>query len=295
MVPKLIHKIAPSDKNKWHALWKICDESWKKHFPEEEYEYKYWDLEEMDELVAQEFPQYYEIYKGFRWTILKLDWIRFVILYKYGGIYGDMDYYVYKNFYKDISTSWMFGQAGERETKSCWILEAWFNLSRNPARKTYESVQNSLMVSAPGQIFWVRCIEDSLDDYLCDRYPLLQNDPDLTSFDGNVYIKDIAGPRFLSRAYANYPNYVNLINRDFFNPHYGFYHNLLRGKHMMTGQWGEEQYDIMMKKVEARRAEDPDIDYAKYSLEDYNGHRGLDPALIEWDKNYCDFYNVYGL
>ena len=54
-------------------------------------EYKMWGLKECDELVHHEFPNYIDLWNSFRYPIQKADFIRYCILYKFGGLYIDCD------------------------------------------------------------------------------------------------------------------------------------------------------------------------------------------------------------
>lgn len=53
------------------------------------YEYKLWDKKKCEELVAM-YPQF-DYYHNLRFKIMKVDFMRFLILYHYGGLYSDMD------------------------------------------------------------------------------------------------------------------------------------------------------------------------------------------------------------
>lgn len=56
-----------------------------------EYEYKLWDEKECSELIKNQLPQYYDFYVSMRFDIQRIDFMRFVILYVYGGFYVDLD------------------------------------------------------------------------------------------------------------------------------------------------------------------------------------------------------------
>ena len=47
-IPHIIHQTAPADKSKWKQDWYICQESWKKNFPD--WEYKLWTDEDNDNI-----------------------------------------------------------------------------------------------------------------------------------------------------------------------------------------------------------------------------------------------------
>ena len=102
-IPKIIHQSAPADKSKWPEIWAKCQKKWKELFPAPKYEYKMWTDEDLDALMKNDFPEYYDMYKGYDQNIKRFDIARYFILHKYGGIYADMDYICFKNFY-DLST-----------------------------------------------------------------------------------------------------------------------------------------------------------------------------------------------
>lgn len=261
MVPKIIHKLAP-EKEKWNPLWHQCDESWKKHFPENEYVYKYYNDTDIDNYVKEHFPQYLDFYNNLPFHIIKIDFVRFCILYREGGIYADLDYYVYKNFYEDLSNPFMAGKG-----RDCWILEAYFNLQEVKD----EEVQNSLMISTPWQIFWLRCIEDSIEEFY--SYNGNYNPSNVDCPESNKMVKDIAGPRFLSKCAKNYPWLVKRLNREYFNPHFLAYNESMRGKHMMTGQWGAEIHEIKKIAYEKAKESNPELTLEQFYEKDYSSHR----------------------
>lgn len=61
------------------------------------FEYKLWTEQECDELIKNDFPKYYDFYHNFRFPIQKIDFVRFAILRKFGGIYIDLDMFIIKS------------------------------------------------------------------------------------------------------------------------------------------------------------------------------------------------------
>lgn len=61
-------------------------------------QYKLWNEQDCQQLVNKKFPQYKKLYQQFRYKIQKIDFIRYCILYQYGGIYLDCDIQPIKNF-----------------------------------------------------------------------------------------------------------------------------------------------------------------------------------------------------
>lgn len=98
MIPKIIHRI-------W--LGKTGTQV----FPEKydyyrdrlyslhpEFEIINWNNDSIEELFKEEqFKKYYNFWKNLPIHIQKCDFVRYLILYKYGGVYIDLDFEVYKN------------------------------------------------------------------------------------------------------------------------------------------------------------------------------------------------------
>jgi len=55
------------------------------------YQYKMWNLKQSVKLIKDHFPQYLSLWNSFPLPIQRADFIRYCILYKYGGIYIDCD------------------------------------------------------------------------------------------------------------------------------------------------------------------------------------------------------------
>ena len=135
MIPKIIHHIAPKDKSRWHPMWLRCYPTWQHHFPD--FEHKMWsDESDIDELVQDYYLQYWQLYQAFPAHINRLDFVRFCILHKFGGIYADMDMFCYKNFHAEL-------------TYDLHIVEAPYG---------EEFLESALMMSAPDHEFWITCM-----------------------------------------------------------------------------------------------------------------------------------------
>ena len=55
------------------------------------YEYKLWHLKDCEKLIEEDFPEYLELWNDYRFPIQRADFIRYCILYKFGGLYIDCD------------------------------------------------------------------------------------------------------------------------------------------------------------------------------------------------------------
>jgi mannosyltransferase OCH1-like enzyme len=87
MIPKIIHQtwktnIIPSN-------WIIAVESCKKI--NKDYQHIIWTDDTMIIFVKENYPELYDMYCNYKYNIQRCDVFRYLVLYKYGGIYLDMD------------------------------------------------------------------------------------------------------------------------------------------------------------------------------------------------------------
>ena len=89
-IPKIIHQVWDSPENRDIPLFlQVLMNTWKVYNPD--WKYHLWNRKEMDRLVKEEFPYFCDTYYNFPYDIQRWDAIRYMILYKYGGLYVDLD------------------------------------------------------------------------------------------------------------------------------------------------------------------------------------------------------------
>jgi len=87
MIPKIIHQT-------WKTTtipekWKQAADSCKQLHPD--FQYILWTDQAMDSFVKQEYPVFYKTYTAYAYHIQRCDAFRYLVLYKYGGVYMDLD------------------------------------------------------------------------------------------------------------------------------------------------------------------------------------------------------------
>ena len=177
-VPKIIHRICPKKKSEWHASWYLGYDSWLKVFPQPEYTHMLWFDDELEELIKSDFPWFLETFRSYNYNIYRIDMIRPFILYKYGGIYADMDYVCYKNFYDQLPDT--------------------ISIPESPY-KQHEFIQNSLICSPPLQNFWLLLIEEATNKK-------------------NSLVFFATGPALYTSMYHKYPKMINILPMNLYNP-----------------------------------------------------------------------------
>jgi len=199
-IPKIIHHVCPKDFKRWHPKWFICYESWLRVFPEPEYTHMHWYDDELHKIVEEEAPWFLKIFNSYTENIKRIDMVRAFFLYKYGGIYADMDYIVYTNFYDDLDQNKV-------------------NLCESPY-KGNENVTNALMASPPKNNFWLLIIDECY--YHVDTYVLLST-----------------GPQLFDRVHKKVPDVVHVLPYPIFNPPPWDNENvdIIKAKHFNTVVW----------------------------------------------------------
>ena len=93
-IPKIIHQTYKN--HNLPGTYKMCQTEIKRLHPD--FEYRFYTDEDMDRLMKTEFPEYYDKFNELPRMIMKIDMFRYFLMYKYGGLYTDMDYLMFNNF-----------------------------------------------------------------------------------------------------------------------------------------------------------------------------------------------------
>ena len=138
--------------------------------------------------------------------IQRIDMARYFILIKHGGVYADMDYYCYKNFYNLV------------EQNKASIPNSPFT--------DVENLQNSLMISPVNHTFFYNVIDEAIRR------------------SSNPSISDSTGPKLISYVYDRLKNSLNELDKELYNPipcigldNEKYNGNTCYCKHYGTGCW----------------------------------------------------------
>ena len=164
-IPKIIHQTWKH--NRVPGRWKPLVKKVKELNPG--WEYKLWTDADNDAFVRREFPEFYPVYRDFPKAIMRADVIRYLLMYKTGGVYLDLDYEVLRSF-----------EFGDHEI----ILPKNRSLQYGDPQ---DELGNCFFASAPGHPFWLEAISD------------LQNNPPVVM--NYTEVVEATGPRLLTRIY----------------------------------------------------------------------------------------------
>ncbi len=183
LIPKIIHQTWKSEEipDKWKAY---RDKVIRLH---PGWEYRLWTDDSNEAFVKEAFPGFYDIFMGFPLGIMRADVIRYLLMYKLGGIYLDLDYEFLKPF--DFEDSKL-------------VLPQNRSVS---AGDNADTIGNAVFASTPGHRFWKDAVED------------LQNNPPQVK--DRTEVVHATGPHFLTRIF-NQGQYddITVTERMLFHP-----------------------------------------------------------------------------
>jgi mannosyltransferase OCH1-like enzyme len=182
-IPKIIHQTWKNHEipNKWKAY----QQKVKQLHPD--WEYRLWTDDDNDLFVKTEYPEFYNTYIGFSKNIMRADVIRYLIMYKIGGLYLDLDYEMLMPF--DLLNETL-------------VLPKNRSISEGD---DYDGIGNCIFASAPGHEFWKDVINE------------LQNNPPV--IDNYNEVIDATGPMLLTRIFfSNKYHAIYTPERTAFHP-----------------------------------------------------------------------------
>ena len=141
-IPKIIHQVSFDAAGPAKHLIAIS-ETWKEKHPD--WEYRFWDRKTVEEFIASDFQDLIPLFHSFPFDIRRWNYIRYLILYRFGGLYVDMDYECIEPL---DSLLW--------NTSCCLGMEPAKHAIRN--NKSY-IIGNALMASVPNHDFFARIVK----------------------------------------------------------------------------------------------------------------------------------------
>lgn len=143
VIPKMIHQIWSGVDEPLPEHFSKMSETWKYDYPD--WEYIFWDADKMNSFLLEYYPQYWEAYNNFQFNVQRWDVIRYLILYKIGGMYVDFDYESLKPMDKLLMNK-----------QCCFSQEPKYHCHIANRRFIFN---NSLMASVPSHIFMRKIID----------------------------------------------------------------------------------------------------------------------------------------
>lgn len=179
MIPKIIHQIWEGRTEYLGDAYKLLGETWKEHHPD--WKYEFWDESRIVDFIYDYYPEMIDIYFGYQYNVQRWHVIRYLILYKIGGLYVDFDYECLESFDRYIldGSKCHFASEPEGHYRFC---------------NKVPYINNALIITPPNHPFFINIIVH------------LQTTP--IFYTGNKYqdVLNTTGASMLTNLYENYHN-----------------------------------------------------------------------------------------
>jgi len=194
-----------------------------------DYDYRFFDNDDVTRFIEQEFPQYRGVFDAFRFPIQRYDFFRYLAVYRLGGFYFDLDVLLAGGVSDLLTTGCVFPFEGL--TLSGYLRDA--------CGMDWE-IGNFAFGATPGHPFLEAVIENCIRAQKDPSWapPMLRGAPAM--FRSEFLVLNTTGPGLISRTLAERPDLAAtmtvLFPDDVCDPatwnHFGD-----RGIHLMEGSW----------------------------------------------------------
>jgi len=210
MIPKIIHQT-------WKV--KVIPDGWKDAVTSckrvnNGFKYLLWTHESMDTFVKTYYSGFYKVYKLYKYDIQRCDAFRYLLLYKYGGVYLDLDMICNKELDKFVHYDLVFARSSNVET--------YFT--------------NAFFMVVPNHPFFKYCIKH-----------LYENKDNYKYFGKHLHVMYSAGPAFLTdmvNNYKNIPNSYTLSKKEYVGDCNACNENICKGGTYFTQVYGKSWNEV---------------------------------------------------
>jgi mannosyltransferase OCH1-like enzyme len=167
MIPKIIHQTWKTQNvpDEWKNAVYSCKTINKG------YKHIIWTHESMNKFVKKYYPDFYKMYKSYKYDIQRCDAFRYFVLYKYGGIYLDMDIICNQKLNNFLHYDLVLARSSNIET----------------------SFSNAFFMGVPNHFFFKYCIDH-----------LSENINNYQYFGKHLHVMYSTGPAFLTNMINDY-------------------------------------------------------------------------------------------
>jgi len=183
MIPKIIHQLWEGEP--LYEFYSKLAETWKEQHPD--WKYEFWDGDRMRTFVQRHFPQFVDAYIGLKYDIQRWDAVRYMILYKIGGMYMDFDYECLSPADEYLAEEGKCYFALEPEEHCIYLF----------GRDTFS---NALMATYPGHPFFKKILD----------HIFVESHFEYTNHIGRD-VHASTGPMMLTELYQHYPNKDEIV------------------------------------------------------------------------------------
>jgi mannosyltransferase OCH1-like enzyme len=150
MIPKIIHQIWDDTYKSLPTYFSFLSKTWKEQYPT--WKYELWNKERIKSFMVSNYKELIDTYNQFPYNIQRWDVIRYLILYKIGGMYVDFDYESIRSIEELIID------------KDCCFAQEPSSHQISMKKKRDVIFNNALMLSTPSHPFMRKVIHAAFSD-----------------------------------------------------------------------------------------------------------------------------------
>lgn len=152
MIPKIIWQTYADDWEDLPEYIKLDCLNWKELNPD--WDYRYFNDKDCADFIKKHFPNYFNIYKKIKIPYIRADFWRYLVLYKFGGVYADIDTSLAEplDFWLETDSGYQFITFDHNDEKYGYSYENWF-MAMEPGNiyvKTFIDAMLNGIFSDPG-------------------------------------------------------------------------------------------------------------------------------------------------
>lgn len=166
----------------------------------QEYEYLYFDDQQVEKFVREEYPQYLNVYESFRYRIQKYDFFRYLAVHFHGGFYFDLDVLLASGLSSLLELECVF--TFETITISQYLRDN-LGMDWQIGNYAFGATRRHPFLEAIIE----NCVRGQRDPHWVK--PMMRGTPPLRS--DEFYVLNSTGPGLVSRTFAENPDLAKMV------------------------------------------------------------------------------------
>lgn len=204
-VPKIIWQTMKT--NEVPVFMKNYADSWMDLNPE--YEYRFSDDDDIIDFLKANFPEYLNGYNKLKYGASKADLWRYLIMYKYGGVYADIDCKCIKPLRDWIEPESLFvTQLGNNRDICQWLI---ISVPRNPVflKAAQRTLQNSKKNNHKATYYGFEVVKNRL--VLRENVPVIKFNHDVLGLSGPPVLQAAAEDCFRQGLLSSILSFTQIV------------------------------------------------------------------------------------
>ena len=169
-------------------------------------EYHLWNASEVESLMKQRYPQFWDMYRLVRYPIMRCDICRIAILHTYGGLYSDLDVLPNRSSYEQASLALPRVQVLKKR-KSAAMKNELSAKKETTCVKAHTYLEMEVVIGEQGNPVFIRWLEHIQREIECKPYAKKNS----FWYQARMrYVYNTTGPRSMARFLRRPENKANV-------------------------------------------------------------------------------------